>query len=262
MTKVGAYAILRMYTLVFGPDLAITEGLIDSWLLFAALLTVTLGMIGILGSRDIMRMTAFATIGSVGTLLVAISLFTPQSAAAAIYYMVHSTFASAMLFLVADLVIERRGGTIAPRPPMPQGGVISVLYFGAAIAMAGMPPLSGFIGKLLVLEAGRSSPWVVWIWAVILITSLVAIVGLGRAGSLIFWKSHDKTAVRTSDDIFRAHETSARLPIVPVFALMALIVGLTFFAGPMLSYAQATAQQLYDTDIYIGAVLTEEAGKK
>ena len=262
MTKVGAYAILRMYTLVFGPDLAITEGLIDSWLLFAALLTVTLGMIGILGSRDIMRMAAFATIGSVGTLLVAISLFTPQSAAAAIYYMVHSTFASAMLFLVADLVIERRGGTIAPRPPMPQGGVISVLYFGAAIAMAGMPPLSGFIGKLLVLEAGRSSPWVAWIWAVILITSLVAIVGLGRAGSLIFWKSHDKTAVRTSEDIFRAHETSARLPIVPVFALMALIIGLTVFAGPMLSYAQATAQQLYDTDIYIGAVLTEEAGKK
>ena len=89
-----------------------------------------------------------------GTLLIAISLFTQTAAAAALYYLVHSTLAAALLFLVADLVMERQGPVDpAVSKPMPQTGLISALFFAAAIALAGMPPLSGFLGKLLVLDA-------------------------------------------------------------------------------------------------------------
>ncbi len=262
MTKVGAYAILRFYTLVFPPDLEITAGLVGDWLLPAALLTLVVGMVGILGARQVSRMTAFAAIGSMGTLLTAISLFTPQATAAALYYIVHSTFATALMFLVADLVIERRGDGLKPTAPMPQGGLISALFFTGAIAVAGMPPLSGFIGKLLVLDAARAHPDMMLIWAVMLATSLVAIIGLGRAGSLLFWKPHDATLGLVPDaeviDEEEAAEPAPRapgLPFVAVFALLGALMLLTVLAGPMSSYAAATVEQLYNPTGYIDAVL-------
>jgi multicomponent K+:H+ antiporter subunit D len=264
MTKVGAYSILRMYTLVFGPDNAITEGLVGTWLLPAALLTLAVGSIGILGSRQVGRMVAFCAIASMGTLLIAISLFTPQATDAALYYVIHSTFATAIMFLIADMVAERRGDAIAPSPPMPQTGLISVLFFGAAIAMAGMPPLSGFIGKLLVLDAARSDNWAVTIWATILVSSLIMIVGLARAGSLLFWKSHDETVVLplVADDAGTARaepepepDRPNSLPFVAVFALLGMLVLLTVFAGPVTDYTSATVGQLFDPAGYIDAVM-------
>ncbi len=258
MTKVGAYAILRMFTLVFGPDVAITDGLVGDWLLPAALLTLAIGMIGILGSRDIARLVAFGAIGSMGTLLIAISLFTPQATGAALYYILHSTLATAMLFLIADLIVERRGGEITPTRPMPQSGLIAALFFAGAIAMAGMPPLSGFIGKLLVLDAARDAPQVWLIWSVILITSLVAMIGLARAGSLIFWKSHDASMAQEppgdNEDQQPAPGAPA-LPFVALFALLGSLILLSVFAGPVTDYTNATAAQLFNPGEYIDAVL-------
>ncbi len=192
MTKIGAYAILRVFTLVFGPDVVATQGLVGTWLMPAALVTLAVGMVGVLGARQMGRLAAFAAIGSMGTLLGAIALFTPQGTEAALYYMVHSTLAGGMLFLVVDLVRARRAGEedwLMPAPVMAQSGLVASLFFAAAIAMAGMPPLSGFLGKLLVMDAVRSHPLVWTIWAVILITSLVAVVGFARAGSALFWKT-------------------------------------------------------------------------
>lgn len=269
MTKVGAYAILRMYTLVFGPDLAIAQGLVGDWLLPAALLTLAAGSIGVLGAGQIGRLAAFAAIASMGTLLIAIALFTEQAAGAALYYLIHSTLATALLFLVADLVSERRDGAIAALPPMPQSGLIATLYFVVAIAIAGMPPLSGFVGKLLVLDAARTGPQAALIWATILVASLVVIVGLARAGSLLFWKPYD-AAFQTSPgaapagDDDTADSTAAAAAVVPpapvlpfaaAFALLALLIGLTVLAGPVMKYATAAAGQLFDPSAYIDAVL-------
>jgi multicomponent K+:H+ antiporter subunit D len=261
MTKVGAYAILRMYTLVFGPDQAATAGLSGTWLLPAAMLTLALGAIGVLGSRRLGRLAAYSTIASVGTLMIAISLFTAPGAAAAIYYMVHSTFATAMLFLVADLVCERSGNDrLRASLRLPQSGLIAALFFAATVALAGMPPLSGFIGKLLVLDAARSAPGAVWIWGTILITSLILILGYARAGSLLFWKPFDATHDLDNPDPEEAEAQTATprpaaLPFVAVFALLAVLVTLTVLAGPMMDYANATADQLYDTGPYRDAVL-------
>ncbi|WP_170335291.1 monovalent cation/H+ antiporter subunit D [Ruegeria arenilitoris] len=265
MTKVGAYSILRVYTLAFGPDVAVTDGLIGEWLQPAAMLTLAIGTIGILGSRHIARMVAFCAIASMGTLLIAISLFTPDATAAALYYIFHSTLATALLFLVADMVMERQGGAIAPKPPMPQSGLISALFFVGAIALAGMPPLSGFIGKLLVLDASRDAPDASIIWAVVLIGSFVTIVGLARAGSLIFWKSHDAQHNTEHDPendeeipYLPAPEPQPGLAFTSVFGAVLGLVLLTLFAGPALEYTSKTAEQLFTPEQYISAVLGRE----
>ncbi|MFV0514171.1 MAG: monovalent cation/H+ antiporter subunit D [Jhaorihella sp.] len=279
MTKVGTYAILRMYTLVFGPDLAITHGLASDWLLPAALATLAVGSVGILGAREIARLVAFGAIASVGTLLIAVSLFTPQAAAAAIYYTVHSTLAAAALFLIADLVMERRGGAIAVGPPMPQSGLIAAFFFVGAIAMVGMPPLSGYVGKLLVMQAALGTPQVWWTWAVILVSSLIALAGMARAGSILFWKPFDPRQAASgtahsgpdsapgsgpgsgpgqtsgSDPEPPAAPPVPALPFVAVSALLAGLVALTVLAGPAMDYADATAAQLFAPADYIGAVL-------
>ncbi|MEX0924235.1 MAG: monovalent cation/H+ antiporter subunit D [Rhodovibrionaceae bacterium] len=257
MTKVGAYAILRVYTLVFGAEAGANAWLAADWLLPAALLTLALGMIGVLGSRSLMRLIAFSVIGSVGTLLVALSLFTPESTVAALYYLIHSTLATAALFLIADLILERRaigGDLLHPAPSFPQAGVIAALFFAGAIGMTGMPPLSGFVGKLLVLDAARGADSMALIWTVILVTSLLAIVGFARAGSTLFWKS---SAVTGEDD--RAGETLPKaasfVPMAVTVTLLSAMVLLAVLAGPTTSYLEATARQLYDPSGYIEAVL-------
>ncbi|SDC38323.1 monovalent cation/H+ antiporter subunit D [Ruegeria marina] len=267
MTKVGAYSIIRMYTLAFGPDVAITRGLAGDWLLPAALVTLAIGAVGILGSRHIARMVAFSAIASMGTLLIAVSLFTPQATAAALYYAVHSTLAAGLMFLIADLVMERQGGRIAGMTPMPQSGLIATLYFIGAIALAGMPPLSGFVGKLLVMDAARDAGDFAAIWAVILVSSLVTIIGLARAGSLIFWQSHDARHNTEPDpeNVDKVeHQPSPEpmpgLAFCAVFGLVAGLVGLTLFAGPLMEYTASMAEQLYAPQHYIDAVL--EGDKK
>jgi multicomponent K+:H+ antiporter subunit D len=291
MTKVGAYAILRVYTLVFGPDLEVTQGLIDTWLLPAALLTLAVGAIGVLGSREVGRLVAFAALTSMGTLLVSIAMFTPLSTTAALYYIVHSTFAAAMAFLIADLIMERRGADIEPHRPMPQSGLIASLFFVAAIAMAGMPPLSGFIGKILVMEAAQTTDQIWLIWAVILVSSLITIVGFARAGAILFWKSHDPDFVREPEATIEprdpnhdydgipfggngdpdviidddapveadpnepAPEPRPALAITAVFVLLVGLITLTILGGPVLAYAEATAQQLFSPSLYIETVL-------
>ena len=255
MTKVGAYAILRFYTLIFGPDLDATAALIDTILLYGALATLAVGMIGILGARRLGRLAAFAAIGSMGTLLIAIAGFTEGSSTAALYYAIHSTLAGALLFLVVDLVRERRGplaGALVPGPRLAQHGLITALWFGAAIATAGMPPLSGFIGKLLVLDATRDMGAAWLIWGTILVTSLVAILGLAQAGSVVFWKT---VAPADTADTDAPPAAQPALPLVACFVLLGGIVALSVLAGPVMRYLEATAAQLHAPAGYIAAVL-------
>ena len=257
MTKVGAYAIIRVYTLVFPPDLEVTAGLHGMWLLPAALISVAIGMIGILAARRLDRLVTYAVIGSMGMVMVSIALFTPEGIAAALYYIAHSTLAAAALFLVADMVRSGRAGmALTPMSPVPGAPLISAMFFVAAIAMVGLPPLSGFIGKLMVLSAGFSSPLAVWIWAVVLGTSLIGIVGFARAGSNVFWKAK---AMPWPED--------AELPPAPgvlsfasVGSLLAMLVALTVFAGQAHDYTQAIAAQLFDGSAYITEVM-ETPGK-
>lgn len=266
MTKVGAYGIIRMYTLVFPPQLAITQGLFDTWLMPAALLTLAVGMIGVLGAHRIDRLVAFAVIGSMGMLLSAVAVFTPAGITAALYYAIHSTFATAALFLLVDVLRDRRGAVgvrLQDAAPVAGGPLVAGMFFVAAIAMTGLPPLSGFVGKLLIMDAARDSALVWWVWGIILTGSLLAVVGFSRAGSQVFWKSHQVAAQIVSDPSCEAGEYNRpergphepALPLVTIGGLLALLVALTVFAGPVNRVLSATAAQLFAPAPYIAVVL-------
>ncbi|WP_298296583.1 monovalent cation/H+ antiporter subunit D [uncultured Litoreibacter sp.] len=259
MTKVGAYAIIRVYTLIFSPELEVTAGLHGWWLLPAALVSLAIGMVGVLAARKLDRLVAFSVIGSMGMVMVAISLFTPTATAAALYYIVHSTLAAGALFLISDLVRTGRRNNLHLTAQAPMGGaaLTAGLFFVAAIAMAGLPPLSGFVGKLLVLDAGFDTPYMAWVWAVVLGSSLVSVVGFARAGSVLFWKA-EGLAKEVSDD---GEEEAGRpeapsvLSYVAVGGLIALLVAHTVFAGPVTRYTSEIAGQLFAPDGYISTVL-------
>lgn len=262
MTKVGAYAVIRVWTLVFPQDMAAAGDIAAAVLIPGGMITLAVGMIGVLAGGTLARVAAFAGVGSMGTLFVAIGAMTPQATAAAIYYLVHSTIAGAVLFLVVDQVRARRGASrLDLRPAMAGTGLIAALYFGAAIAMAGLPPLSGFVGKLLVLDALAAHPLWAWIWAVVLVGSLLAVVGFSRAGSILFWKAHavDPAASDSAPSEARVGQLSDHpqpgLALGAAGALLAATVALTVFAGPAMRFAEATADQLYARTPYVTAVL-------
>ena len=249
MTKVGAYAVLRVFTLVFPPTTPDTGALFAGLLLALALATLAVGAIGVLGAATLARLVAFAVIAGVGTLFIGLADFTPQGTAAALYYLIHSTLAGAALFLLADLVAARRAGDglRTALPPIAQHGLIAALFLVAALAMVGMPPFSGFLGKLMILDASRGALMGL-IWPIVLTSSLVMIVGYARAGSLLFWKAHELGP--------RAPATShpaQPLAFGAVIALIAALAALTVFAAPVMRYLDATAAQLHRPTAYIAA---------
>ena len=252
MTKVGAYAIIRVYTLIFPPELAATQGLHDLWLLPAALVSVAIGMMGVLAAKKLDRLVAFAVIGSMGMVMVTLSLFTPEGIAAALYYIIHSALAGAGLFLIADLVRTGRGGLdLNAQPPMAGAALTAGFFFVGAIAMAGLPPLSGFLGKLLVLNASFSAPQAAWIWGVVLVSSLVSILGFARAGSILFWKAESLTL----EEADPSRSVPRPLSYVAVGGLIVLLAAHTVFAGQMHGYTSKIAGQLFDPAPYMLKVL-------
>ncbi|KIN70682.1 Na(+)/H(+) antiporter subunit D [Sulfitobacter noctilucae] len=256
MTKVGAYAIIRVYTMIFPPDLAVTSGLHTTWLMPAALASLAVGMIGVLAARKLDRLVAFSVIGSMGMVMVAIAMFTPAGITAALYYIIHSTLAAAALFLIADLVRSGRADlSLVAMPPVAGAALTSALFFVAAIAMTGLPPLSGFLGKLMVLDAGFETPNATWIWAVVLCSSLISIVGFARAGSTLFWKAKSIPVDPDAPDA-PADPAPAALSYVAVGGLLCLLVAHTIFAGPAYSYMERTSADLFDPAPYDEKVLT------
>ena len=257
MTKVGAYAIIRVYTMIFPPDLEATAGLHGWWLLPAALVSLAIGMIGVLAAKKLDRLVAFSVIGSMGMVMVSIALFTPDGIAAALYYIVHSTLAAAALFLITDLARAGRADlNLTAQPPIAGGILTAGMFFVAAIAMAGLPPLSGFLGKLLILDAAFDTQHMTWVWVVVLGSSLISVVGFARAGSTVFWKAK---SVAPPEDVEPAAPPAA-LSYVAVGGLIALLVAHTAFAGPATSYTTAIATNLFAPNAYVSTVL-ETPGK-
>ena len=257
MTKVGAYSIIRVYTMVFPPEVEVTSGLHDVWLLPAALISLAIGTVGVLAARKLDRLVAFSVVGSMGMVMVAIAMFTPDGIAAALYYIVHSTLAGAVLFLISDLV--RTGRTnleLTPQPPIAGSALTAAMFFAGAIALAGLPPLSGFLGKLLVLDAAYATPLMVWIWAIVLISSLINILGFARAGSIIFWKAHSLEPDAEAAPPMRP----TTLSYAAVGGLFALLIAHTVFAGQVHAYTTTMATQLFQPDAY-KAIVLETPGK-
>ena len=253
MTKVGIYAILRTHTLLFGMAAGDLTGLFAPWLMPLALVTLVIGMLGALAAETMGRLAAYLVLASVGTLLAAIALGT-IGIAAGLYYLPHSTFTAALMFLLSDAIKRRRavsGDSFTPDADMPHYPLWGAVFFLAAVAATGLPPLSGFVGKFLILQAAPGHPWM---WSIILISALGIVVALARAGSCLFFDSVKPSLATRQADGQRA-PLFAPYEFFAIGGLLGLILALTVGAGPVVDFARATALQLGDPSIYINAVL-------
>ncbi|MBX3564402.1 MAG: monovalent cation/H+ antiporter subunit D [Sphingomonas sp.] len=250
MTKVGVYALIRVVPLVFGAEAGAAAWVPAPWLTPAAILTAAIGFVGVLAAKSIREQAAFAVVGSTGTLLLAVGAWQREAMAAALFYMVHAIFAGAALFLVADVLRRRRGeyaDLAVPSPRFMGQEAVAALFMLTAIAAVGLPPLSGFVGKLFILQTtGEAARGV--IWTVILITTFIGVVGFARTGSLVFWKP------APTDAPFHPLERDHGGLIAPA-ATIVVLAALTLAAGWGTRQTEAAAAQIFAPDRYVAAVL-------
>lgn len=243
MTKVGIYSIFRVHTVIFGDGAGELAQIAQFWLWPIAMLTLAAGALGALASVNLRTLTANMIIISVGTLLTGAALGTTQASGAAFYYLLHTTLVSAAMFLIADMVARQRGKAgdrfVAARC-MPQRNLLSALYFVAALAMVGMPPLSGFIGKALLLQSADTAAEMGWVWSLILLSSLAAIIALSRAGTTLFWRVTG--SAHEHSDVERV-QTPQLLAVVLLLVCSPLLV---IFAGPVTGFTSLAAEILHD----------------
>ncbi len=254
LTKVGAYAIVRVFPLTFNPAALRYLELVSAWMLVGACVTLTIGMLGVFAARSLLQQASFAALASMGTLLLPIAAFTPSSTSAALYYLIPSTIGIAALFLIIDMVIARRpgeGDALTAAPAFADQGLLASLFLVVAVAVAGVPPLAGFVGKLLILDSLRSIPFGMIVWAIVLATSLIGLVGFAASGSQLFWKSYAvEGAMRPTKS------PPLILPAVSIGLLVASLVLVTVLAPLVIQYLDATADQLFQPQGYIDAVLS------
>ncbi|BCJ57822.1 Na+/H+ antiporter subunit D [Micromonospora endophytica] len=245
LTKVGVYAIIRTQTLLFpGPRTA-------TLLMVVAGLTMLVGILGAVAQSDLKRLLSFTLVSHIGYMIFGIALSTVAGLVGAIFYVVHHITIQTALFLIAGLVEQRAGSTDLRR----LGGLarlaplVGVLFFVSAMNLAGIPPFSGFLGKLGLLQAGVAVggplPWT--LVALGTLTSLLTLYVASRVWNIAFWRSPCQTVASTAP--------LPGLMVGATVALVALGVALTVVAGPLFDVTTGAAVDLRERTPYIHAVL-------
>lgn len=253
MTKVGVYAIARVALLIFGA-----EDFTAPWLLPAALLTLVLGTVGALAAERLATLAAYLVINSVGTMLTGLAVGGGAGVSAALYYLAHSVFVLAALFLIAELIARQRSGAgdrLHAGHALLQPAALGLAFLVTAAMAAGLPPLSGFLGKLLLLEAATGGRQQGAVWITVLLTSVLTVLACARAGSVLFWKQAAPHAAQAGERV-RANEA------LPLGLLLAAALALVVLAAPVTRYIDATAQQLLDPRSYVEAVLLPQVDRQ
>ncbi|ALM51600.1 monovalent cation/H+ antiporter subunit D [Halomonas huangheensis] len=247
MTKIGVYAILRVYLLIFGDGSGPLEALEQPWVWWLGLATLAAGGIGVLAARDLRMLVAYLVLVSVGTLLAGVGMRSPAAISALLFYLVHTTLATGGLFLLAEMVGLQRGkaGTRLVKGRAP-GLITALLFLVGAMTVAGLPPLSGALGKVLLMTAGEGSQRL-WLWPLLLGSGLCALIALSRAGSTLFWRSQE------SDD---NDDRLSRWKWAGTCWLLAASPLLVVLAGPVTQYTDDAATQLSEPSVMIEALLT------
>jgi multicomponent K+:H+ antiporter subunit D len=250
MTKVGLYAVLRVSTLWFGEDAGPMAGYGSTWLLWAGIATLVLGGLGVLAAARLRVLISYLVVVSAATLFIAFSIRTPQVLSAGLYYLPHSTFVAAALFLVADLIRRRRGGASDRKEiiaPMPGKETPAVLFLIGAVSVAGLPPLSGFLAKAALL-AGMPAPYTGVVWAAVLGSSLMVIVGITRGGIRLFWR-----VPVVEEGVPPPRKAPTRtVELLAAALLLCYGIGMSVFANPLMQYTDAMATQLLQPHEYVG----------
>ncbi|MCZ8548005.1 monovalent cation/H+ antiporter subunit D [Mesorhizobium qingshengii] len=279
LTKVGFYVLLRLSLLLFGVDAGATAGFGDAWLLFGGMATIAFGAIGVLASQAVSRLAGFSILVSSGTLLAAIGMADARVTAGALFYMVSSTLTIGAFFLLIELVervqdpaanvlsvtmeaysddtqedvADEEVGVAIPGTL----AVLGICFAACGLLLAGLPPLSGFVGKFALLTAMvrpepvadgvvvAGSTWV--LVALLILSGLCALIATMRAGMQIFWAPIEGTVPRV-----------LLLEIAPVAFLLTLCLVIAVQGGQIMRYMEATAQALHSPSGYVRDVLSAQ----
>jgi multicomponent Na+:H+ antiporter subunit D len=269
LTKVGVYAIIRAHSLLF------PGGGLDSVLLVAALLTMLIGVFGAIAQTDIKRLLSFTLVSHIGYIVFGVALSSRLGMSGAIYYVVHHIIVQTTLFLVVGLIerqtgassLRRLGGLAAASP------LLALLFMLPALSLGGVPPFSGFIGKVTLLQAGAQHGSAL-AWTLVagsVVTSLLTLYVMVRVWTKAFWRSRadapegalamaaPSVLLEDAEDV-AVHDRAdvGRMPVgmlAPTITLIGVGLALTVLAGPVFSYADRAGAEVLDRSEYIVAVV-------
>ena len=263
LTKVGVYAIIRTETVLF-PGNQLGDAL-----LVVALLTMIVGILGAVAQADIKRLLSFTLVSHIGYMIFGIAIGTVAGLNATIFYIVHHIIVQTTLFLTAGLIerqsgstsINRIGGLLAAAP------VIAVLYFIPALNLGGIPPFSGFLGKLALFNSAAEDPsWLAYtVMGVGALTSLLTLYALARVWNMAFWRPADEVEQYESRLLEQLSEapgenndseakSTPALMVAATAGMVALSVALTVFAGPLYGISSRAGENLNGPNNYVDLV--------
>jgi multicomponent Na+:H+ antiporter subunit D len=249
LTKVGVYALIRVFTLLFTQDVGYTHTL----LLVIAGLTMLTGVLGAVAQTDTRKILSFHIVSQIGYMVMGLALFTPLALLGAIFYVVHHIVVKTTLFLVGgiahriggDFELKNLGGLYRGRP------WLAVLFLVPALSLAGLPPLSGFWAKLIILRAGLEAEAYGAV-AVAVAAGLLTLVSMTKIWNEAFWKP------RPADRPLAPTTSSMARLIAPVAVLAAVTLTIGLYAEPLVVLAERSATELLTPAAYIEAVLGPE----
>ncbi|KAB1658268.1 Na+/H+ antiporter subunit D [Pseudoclavibacter sp. CFCC 11306] len=270
LTKVGVYAIIRTETLLFAHHD------VSAPLMTLAFFTLLIGIMGAIAQADIRRLLSFTLVSHIGYMLFGIALGTQAGIAATIYYMVHHITVQTTLFLAVGLV-ERVGGTTSLTRlsgVLNASPLISALFLVPALNLGGIPPFSGFIGKLALILAGvQTANWLTWVViGAMILTSLLTLYPLARVWNLGFWRPaidpdrrHSRMLRSLQENPLApprrvAQRDVSKLMISATAGMVVLTLALTVFAGPLLGFADRAATTVADPLWMIATLLGPLSG--
>ncbi len=253
LTKVGVYALIRVFTLIFIHDVNYTH----TALLVLAGLTMLSGVLGAASQNNFRKILSFHIISQIGYMIMGLALFSPLAIAGAIFYIIHHIIVKTNLFFVSGVIEKLKGSYELSKV----GGVykyyplIGLLFFIPAFSLAGIPPLSGFWAKFVVIKAGLDLNQFV-IVAVALFVGLLTLYSMTKIWNEVFWKDDPKgienIVVESFSKTTILNKCMMFAPIV-VLALITIIIGL--FSEPFFEFANTAAAQLMNPSVYINKVL-------
>ncbi len=271
LTKVGVYAIIRTETLIFAEnDLTVL-------LMVVGGLTMLIGILGALTQADIKRLLSFTLVSHIGYMIFGIAVGSELGYAATIYYVVHHITVQTTLFLTTGLIERFGGATSINRLAglLKASPFLAILFFIPALNLGGIPPFSGFLGKVGLFLAGADDAgaadaagmaWLVWaVIAAGAITSLITLYALTRFWNMAFWRGRGELEGYESVLLGSVQEapegatvTATRTtPVMMVAATTTLVIVtvlLTVFAGPIFEFADRAAANLIDPAVYVSLV--------
>ncbi|NIJ11570.1 multicomponent Na+:H+ antiporter subunit D [Saccharomonospora amisosensis] len=255
LTKVGVYAIIRTQTLLFDRS--------QDWnfLLAAALLTMLVGALGAIAQNDLNRMLSFLLVSHIGYMLFGLALFSVTGLTGVILYVVHHIAVQAGLFLVSGL-ITRHTGTASLRDMCGVASghpAVALLFAVPALSLAGIPPLSGFVAKVVLLRAGAetATPMAYTVTGVAVLTSFLSLYAVSKVWIRVFWGRPRPPVpdVDPADEVTVGTGVTSKPMLVSAASVVAVGMVIAAAAGPLSSLSERAATDLLDRGPYRAAVL-------